>query len=509
VTATAEHDWTHVRTVLPPRPQLVDFAFGGAACGLLLAAAESALLWLDSEALPPRLAFLAVACEALLGAALATLLGVGLRALRRRPTHSALAGALVAPLLVLPAAAAHAAGLGWRASGAALVLAVVAGVLAARTGTRLERAGFALSAPFVLAPAAALLALSEAGSGGLARLPGGTLAPWLLGIAAALTLAYGISLLGPRERSAPSSWGRLLVSSAVLAALAASLPILAPFLALDPASGPPGPDVPASGLLLDLGVTPAGTPRNAGLDATRMVALASDGVRYDAVIPSEPDVDLADALLSGSDTPVLAALAARGYATAAVTRSPERVAALGASEVDAAPGPAGRLRETAPRMVGAALLLALPPPLARTLRIDAALRSDTELAQDAAAWLARWRTSRSRVPFFLVVDFADAPSPPADDALGRLLDPLRDLDAGRSTLLLAGARDEPLGASGAFHLVVVPPAVATRAPRGLRVLGGVDAGELRELLRSLPEGRADQPFALPAAGVGTLEDGAP
>jgi len=508
VTAAAEHDWSHVRTVLPPRPQLVDFAFGGAACGLLLAAAESALLWLDADALPPRLAFLAVVAEALLGAALATLFGVGVRALRRRPAHSALAGALVAPLLALPALGAFAAGLGWLASGVALVLAFAAGALAARTGARLERAGFALSAPFLLAPAAALVALAEAGRSGLERLPAGTLAPWLLGFAAALALGYGISLLGPRERSAPAGWGLVLVTSAVLAVLGAGLPILVPFLSLDPASGPPGPETPASALLLDLGSTPPGAPRNAGIDATRLVALASDGVRYDAVIPTAAD-GVAGALLAAGGEPVLASLAARGYATAAVARSPERVAALGAGEVDAAPGPAGRLREAAPRMAGAALLLALPPPLAQTLRIDAALRSDAELAEDAAGWIARWRASRARVPFFLVVDFADASWPPSDAALGRLLDPLRDLDAGRNTLLLAGARDEQLAPSGAFHLVAVPPAVATLAPRGVRVLGGVEASAFAEILRGLPEGRADRALALPAASVVPVEESAP
>lgn len=505
MSASDEHDWTTARRAIPPRPRLRDFAFGGAACGLLLASMEIGLLWLAGNAMPPRLALLAIFAEASVGLALATLLGVGLRALRRRPACSALAGALVAPLLAIPALAGLATGLWPPATLLALALAVLAGALAARTGSRLERSGVTVSAFFLIAPAAAVLALAEAGRAGLDRMPGGAAAPWFLGVSAALALAYGLSLVGPRDRSAPMGWGRLFATSIGLAALAGSIPIVMTFVMLDPASLPLPPEAPASGVLLDLGTTPPGAPRNAGLDATRLAALESNGVVYDLVVPSEPwetagtgPAGVATQLLAPGGEPVLARLAARGYATLAVAREPTRALALGAAEVDAAPGPAGRLRDAAARVAGAALLLSLPAPLAQTLRIDARLRSDAELAEDAARWLERWRATRSRVPFFVVVDFADAPSPPADGALGRLLDPLRELDAGANALLLAGARDERLAPAGAFRLLAVPPAVASRAPRNLRVLGSVEASALSALLRALPEGRANAPLVLPA-----------
>lgn len=498
-----------MRRVLPPRPRLRDFVFGGAACGLLLAAAETTLLWLADEALPPQLAALAIGAEALSGAALATLLGVALRALGRRPAHSVLAGALMAPLLALPALAAFAAGLAPAAGLAALLLALVAGTLAARTGGRLEQAGIALSAPLLLAPAAALVALAEGGRRGLGALPAGALAPWILGAAAALALSHGLSLLGPRQRAAPAGWGATVASSTLFAAVAASLPLLVPFVLLDPASGPPSPDAPASAVLLDLGTAPSGPPRDAGLDATRLVALASAGVRYDAVIPRRPEDGVAAALLTADGEPVLAALAARGYATAAVARVPSRVADLGAGEVDARPGAAGRLSAVAGRMVGAALLRALPPSFAAALGIDAPLRSDQELAQDAARWLAHWRATRSRVPFFLVVDFSDGAAPPPDAALGSLVDPLRELDAGSSALLLAGARDERLAPMGGFRLLAIPPIAASAAPRGVRVLGGIEANAFTEVLRALPDGQAQAPFALPAAGLGTDDETLP
>jgi len=508
VTLADAHDWTSAKTVLPPRPRLVDWALGGAAAGLLLGSAEATLVWLDGSALPPRLAGLAVVAGALLVAVLALLVGLVLRLLGRRPSHSALAGALVAPVLAAPVVA-GAVGAAGSIQGAALGLALagVAGVVAARLAARLEAGGIPVSGLLVLAPIALLAAIAEAGPRGLrlVRSPqlGLELAPWALALGALVLLAYALSLLGSRERALPPGFGATLVASALFAALTCALPVVVPFLMLDPTESVAVAAAPPNLLVLDLGRATSDPASNAGLESTRLVALASDGVRYDVVRRETPN-GVASALLAGDGGSLLALLASRGYATAAVAPTPARVARLGAAELDVRRGPGGRLKETAPRMSGAALLAALPPAPRGALGVAAPLRSDVELASDAGRWLGAWRATRARVPFCLVVDFGDDGPPPSDAALARLLDPLHDLDAGTTTLVLAGAASPPGvegGGTAPFRLLAVPPLAAKIAPRGVRVLGHVDAADFAAQIRALPERRADAPFPLPAVGL--------
>ncbi len=476
---------------LPALPRFGDWVRAALAAGVVLGTVEVALLQRPGAPLPPGLGVGVLAADAALVALPALALAAVAALASRRPSRSAMVGALVAPLLLAPTLAGVAAeiagpglppGVPLRAGLAlAAALAAAAGALAAGVGARLERAGVALSGTGVWAAVALALVGAELAGASVKLRPlawGGT--------AVAAGLAGAALALRHRRRRLPARPGSQLAVAVAVGLAVAVGPQLWPWLLLD-RDLPPLPEGPPNLLLLGFGPEAA---EDAG-----WALLGASGVSYDRVLALGALGGPSALLERPGPEPVLAALRRRGLAAAAVLRDPEATPPPGAERVDRRPGPARLLRERGPRMAGPRLLLALAPGLRGPA---AEVRSPGRLRGDARHWLLHWRTRRAGVPFVLLVDYrpphgAASEVPSATAEIVRWLDELADLDLQRRTVV-AAALEPSGGPSG--RLLRVRVAAPQLPPRlaGTRVVVPVPASDLaRALERALAGGPLDLP----------------
>jgi len=501
--------------LLPPRPRPGDGLRAGLLAGTLLGVAEVGLRHAAGAAPAPHVAALTIAGAAALTAAAGGLGGILAAAVRARPSHSALVGAQLGSLLAAAALGrAGALALGGpgdprvlAAAAATAAAALAVGAVAARTGDRLERSGLPLSAGLVLGPAAALVALGEAQAQGAADLA----SPIALGVALVALAGLGAGVLAPALRRAhrPAGWGASLLASLLLAAAVAAAPVLRPWLAGDPDGRELAP-LPASGpvslLVLDFGPVaddPGGPDTGEGpWTGASLGLLAADALRYPRLVDAAPP-EVAGALLADPlGGPDLAArLDARGWATAAALRRPDRAAGLAVRERDARPGPGAWLEAFAPSLAAGPLLAALPAPLRAGLGLDAALRSPEALGADARRWLVAWRASRAQAPFLLLADYGGGEAlarERIDAEAERWLRSLDQLGAGDRTMILAGVW---LGEGDELRLDLLlrAPGATPEAPRGETAVGAILARDLAAFLSALPAADAAAPILLPGA----------
>ena len=352
--------------LLPPRPAPRDWPLAGACAGLLLGLAELAFAAPDGP--PARLAILSVTCLALALGLAAGILGFVLHELRGRSSHSALV-AWVAGLIgfaaVTPLALPHADRSGLLALAALLLAALaMAGVAfaAARLADRSERSGTPANAMLVWGATAIAVAAGERAAfdgSALGVAPLALLGGLVLGGAGVACAVF--SLARRRGSSRPrASFARLCGLLAVVALAAAYAPRALPWL-LAERDLPPQTGVPAH--ILILVVDSAGASGTQGIGT-----LASwSGIRYEPLVP-EPTRALEALLTLPDGAPLVPALDADGYVTAAILADAELSQAVGAREVDARPGRARAARARAALARGGAVARGPGPTCARAAR---------------------------------------------------------------------------------------------------------------------------------------------
>ncbi len=470
--------------LLPPRPEGRTWLWGGLLAGSLFGLGEILAPRLSGLVLPPRVAFAIAAADALAVATLAVAIDVVLRGLGRRPSHSELAGWMLAPLLALTAIAPllpelGAEGGGWLAGLTIAVgagLAVGGGFLASVMGGHLERAGRAVWGPLLWTGVAALIALSEAVR--LAPLeprravPGLVVAALVVAIGLALAIRSGASPLGGRAPGGPRfaravAWTWLAIAAVALA------PWLTPWLLSDESA--PLPDRRCLVLVV---MPPAGPDAPRGSEAAWDLA-AGAGVRLEVLDPEGRGER--SLLAPGREPPLAVSLAARGWETAALVADPRLGAhAVGAEHVDRRPGPAALLAETSPALAGAALLRRAGAPLLERLDLARPHRTPQELADSARAWLLRWRVSGAPRPFALVFDARVADAMPAPDAVAAAVEQLlAELDtlqvADRSVVVAVRHEPARAGLAAAVRGAALPGRPTTAGDLGRAILEVVTA----------------------------------
>ncbi len=464
---------------LPPRPRAWEWWVAGAGAGILLGVAESALAQLAGAPLPPRLTFAYVGIAGVFCAAGAGLVGA---TVGRREGRSALAGWVLAPVVALPALAGAARLTVADEPRTAALLAALAltgggilGWVASRAATRLEAAGVPIAGWGLWTGAALLVAGAEQATGPTAGL--GVAVGALL---AAFAATAGAAWLAARPRRIRTSWG---VAMVVLALLTCAVAWLEPLrrLAVDPGAQRPVVRAPAS--LLAVSLPPEGDETE---DLASWGVATSQALAFDELIEGVAPADLPDVLQLSSGEPLVAVLAASGYATATILRDPLREAPAGARELDERLAAGGMLRRHGGRAAGGQLLLALAPEQRQAVGLDETLRGPEALTSSALLWLAGWRWQRSSNPFALVVDYGargERRAPPETGAqLAELLEALYLLEADASTFVLV-LRPEP---GGPTRLALRVPPLWRDAPRGAVAREPVAAGAWADgLFRSL------------------------
>lgn len=474
--------------LLPPPVRARDWLPAGIAAGLCLASAELLALAVQDVGLSPRVAVSVAGLDAAAVAALCVPPALAQRLSSWRPSHSALVGGVLGPLLaarslplLLPPAPAVAAGV------AALAAALGCGLAAARAGGRLEAAGVPISGP----PLWLAVSLLLVGASSLRR--GGPLSPspaaflvlgglvLLLALLAAFLAVFGAR----REALVPWPFGRLVLALALLAGGVALAPRALPWLLMEPPRSALRPTSPNL-LLVDLGAfSPDAAPALGGdASSANLTLLAAQGSFYRRFLPGpEPAggawLRLADGL------PVARALEARGY----------RVRSLGP------PGSRPPGFDTEPSAdLDAALAATLGGGL--LARLGGGVAPDPDGSAAARAAEARRRIAFTRAlepdrPLFLAVDFSDAPRDVGrmDGALGTLLDLLADLDLDDHARIAVVWREEAAD-GGLRGRAIVRPELAGMRERGriveMPVLGAELAGLFSGLAPADPQEPAPQ-----------------
>jgi len=472
--------------VLPPVPPWRGWPIGGACAGAALGFAEVVSGLVLAEALPPRLAVALLLADALAVGLVAGLAGALAAPWLPRLSHSALAGALVGPLLLVPVvaplllavvqgslelqAAALPALLG-------LAAAVGCGTLAALVAERLERAGRPVAGSGLWLALAALVVIgarSAAHGQHVLRLFNAQL---LLAAVAALCVAL---FARSRARRAPPRYGQWrlqLVLFLLAGSLASSWPALDAWLFYQPEIASP-PDRP--GLLL---VAFAPEPSAADPFDAVVALLGRETAAYERVV-SGAEPPLASLLMLPDGRSLLASLEARGYDTGAVLRDPDAPLAFEANRRDARGGAQRALNDSAASLTGSALLLTLGSEHLRRLGLDRSVRTPQELRRDVGSELLRQRGRRTRTPFALLVDTRAGGTPVAPETfLGDLLEILFELGIEDTTAIAVAVTREPGAATGRLS-------VALRGAPGLRpdrVASPVPAGALAERLLAVAD----------------------
>ncbi len=488
--------------LLPPRPAVRDWPLAGACAGLLLGLAELALA-APTGSPPPLLALLTLTGPALALAGASFAVGYVLRLLRVRASYSALVAwvaGLIALATLAPLGLPHSSGsrlFGLAAFGLAGVAVTGVAFAAARIADRSERAGTPANAILCWGVTALLVAAGERAWLGPGP-TGATLYVLLAGLSLAGAAAACAAFLLARRRgtSRPrATFGRILIALVAASAAAAGAPWALPWLLTERDLPAPG-NAPANILIVALG---SASRTSAGTESHAASWFGSwTGIRYEPLVP-EPAHALEALLTLPDGAPLVPALAADGYVTAAIRTDAAVTHDSGARQVDDRPGARAQL-EGELRWLAAAPWLAGPARCALgRLGLGGDVRTPEQLSSDARGWLLRQRASAN--PFFLLVDFrhresADAAAPEReDDAVATLLDQLDQVGLGERTLVVlartGGAREPPL------RVVVRPPLAWPQSAGDSSSLRPVQASELGATLRKIARGDGKTPVAFP------------
>ena len=438
------------------------------------------------------------------------LLGWALCARATQPSHSAMAGAMIGPLLAAAIAgiassramnADPPSALAISGLMAALSLAAAAALAAARIGDRLEQSGAPASGPLVWLATALPLACAERvfQSNADPKLAVAALGGVSLAAIALIAGALEWSLKrGSRPRVAHSRVFTLLMGGAIAAAVA---PWALPWVLFDQDMPPLG-DCPPN--ILVVALDPLGP---ASAVSAELAWLARAGVTYQEIDPRGlPGVR--SVLTTPDGSRVASELVADGYAAGAMVAADSALPELEGAQLDAMPGPGGVLAGPLGWTAGARLLRGLGEPLLRAMEFDAVHRSPKQVSAAATRWLVSWRTRRAPSPFFLFVDFRVGRNSRADDAergLGAVINQLDFLEVLDRTTVLA-VREVSPGSSAALatptlRAVLRPPLNRSNPPGGVRGVGWIRGSELGGALLQIARADCESKLALPGLRV--------